>query len=39
MGSFYHPEESTLPLGLSRGEMCQVIFQKSSRLSVRDQEV
>jgi hypothetical protein len=39
MGSFDHPEESTLPLGLSRGEMCQVIFHKSSLIPDSDQEV
>jgi hypothetical protein len=34
-----HPEESTLPLCLSPGEMGQVIFRKSSRIPGRDQEV
>jgi len=39
VGSFDHPEESTVPLCLSRGEMCQVIFRESSHVPGRDQEV
>jgi hypothetical protein len=34
-----HPKESTMPLGLSRGEMCQVIFRKDASVAARDQDV
>jgi len=36
---FFHPEESTMPLHLSRTKLCQVIFRELPPIPGRDQEV